>query len=84
MKNILVITLFLTTQLFANYAFSDEKTIKIDMHGGKSEQFSNTKGFSQMGTAGLKGLNSFKIKTPKEPKIPEEKDIPKLQDINLK
>ena len=84
MKKLITITLFLTTQLFANYAFSDEKTVKIDMHGGKSEQFSNTKGFPKMGSAGMKGLNSFTIKKPKEPSKPEEKNIPELEDIELK
>lgn len=80
----ITITLFLTTQLLANYAFSNEKTVKIDMHGGKSEQFSNTSEFSKMGKGGLKGLNSFTIKKPKEPTKPQEKNIPELEDIELK
>ena len=84
MKTIITLTLFLTSQLLANYAFSDEKTVKIDMHGGKSETFSNTKGFSNMGSEGLKGLGSFNLKKPKEPTKHEEKNIPELQDIELK
>ena len=84
MKQLITITLFLTTQLFANYAFSDEKSVKIDMHGGKSETFSNTNGFSKMGSNGFKGMSSFNIKKPKEPTKPEEKNIPKLEDIELK
>ena len=84
MKTILTITLFLTTQLLANYAFSNDKTVKIDMHGGNSEKLSNTKGFSDMKSGGLGGLSSFGIKKPKEPIKPEEKDIPKLEDIKLK
>lgn len=84
MKKLITITLFLTTQLLANYTFSNEKSIKIDMHGGNSEQFSETSGFSKMGTGGLKSLNSFTIKKPKEPTKPEEKNIPELEDIELK
>lgn len=84
MKISIILFLSLSVQLFANYAFSDEKTVKIDMHGGKSEQFSTTKGFSKMPTSGLKGMNSFIIKKPKEPTKPEEKNIPQLEDIELK
>ncbi len=84
MKKLIIITLFLTTQLLANYAFSDEKSVKIDMHGGKSEQFSKTSGFSKMGSGGLKGMSSFNIKKPKEPTKPEEKNIPELEEIELK
>ena len=84
MKNIILLTLFLSIQLWANYAISDEKTVKIDMHGGKSEQFSQTSGFSKKGLGDMKGLHSFTIKKPKEPTKPEEKDIPELDDIELK
>ena len=84
MKNIILITLFLSIQLWANYAISDEKTVKIDMHGGKSEQFSKSSGFSKMGSKGPQGLNAFIIKKPKEPTKPEEKNIPELDDIELK
>jgi len=84
MKMLLIVLIFLSTQLFANYAFSDEKTVKIDMHGGNSEQLSTTTGFSKMPTGGLKGMNSFIIKKPKEPTKPEEKNIPQLEDIELK
>lgn len=84
MKKLITMALFLTTQLLANYAFSDEKSVKIDMHGGKSESFSNTNGFSKMGAGGLKGMSSFNIKKPKEPTKPEEKNIPELEEIELK
>lgn len=84
MKTIITLTLFLTSQLLANYAFSDEKTVKIDMHGGKSETFSNTNGFSKMKADGLRGMGSFDVKKPKVPTKPEEKNIPELEDIKLK
>ena len=81
MKKLITITLFLTTQLLANYAFSDDKSVQIDMHGGKTEKFSNTNGFSKMGSGGLKGLGSLTVEKPIKP---EEKNIPKLDDIELK
>lgn len=84
MKTMIIFTIFLITQTFANYAFSNEKSVKIDMHGGKSETFSNTNGFSKMKAGGLKGMGSFNIKKPKEPSKPEEKNIPELQEIELK
>jgi hypothetical protein len=84
MKLILITTLFLTTQLFANYAFNNDKKVKIDMHGGNSEKLSNTKGFSNMKAGGLGGLSSFGIKKPKEPTKPKEETVPKLKDIKLK
>jgi len=84
MKTIIIFTIFLTTQTFANYAFSNEKSVKIDMHGGKSETFSNTNGFSKMKADGLRGMGSFDVKKPKVPTKPEEKNIPELEDIKLK
>ena len=84
MKFITIFTLFLCTQLFANYSFSNEKTVKIDMHGGNSEELTNKSGFSNMRAGGLKGLNSFSIKEPKQPMKPEKSKIPELEDIELK
>jgi hypothetical protein len=84
MKIILTITILLTIQLLANYAFSDEKTVNIDMHGGKSEMMNNTSGFSKMGTNDFKGLKSFSVKEPIQPNKPEEKTVPSLEDIELK
>jgi hypothetical protein len=84
MKIITLITLFLSTQLLANYAFSDEKTVKIDMHGGNSDSLMNNNGFSKMKKNGLHDLRSLSIKEPKEPNKPEEKTIPSLKEIELK
>jgi hypothetical protein len=84
MKTIITISLFLATQLLANYAFSDEDTVNIDMHGGKNEEFTANSGFPKMGSGGLKGLSSFGTKKPNEPIKTEEKDIHKLEDKELK
>ena len=84
MKTFLIITLFFTTQIFANYAFNNEQPVKIDMHGGKSESISNQKGFSQMDMKSFQGLQGFSIKKPTHPNKPEEKNIPDLKDIELK
>ncbi|BFU78989.1 hypothetical protein ALC152_22040 [Arcobacter sp. 15-2] len=85
MKQILMITLFFfSAQLFANYAFNNDKTIKIDMHGGKSEQMINTREFSRIGSGGLQKIKPFMLKQPKEPTKPEKKDVPQLEDIKLK
>lgn len=84
MKILSIVTLFLSSQLLANYAFSNEKTVKIEMHGVKSGQFSNTSGFSKMRSEGLKEMSPFLINKPKRPMQPEKKDIPELEDIELK
>lgn len=84
MKIIITISLFLITQVIANYAFSDEKTVKIDMHGGKSEKFTINNGFPKMGSGELEGFSSFGMKKAKEPIRAEEKNIYGLQDKELK
>ena len=38
MKILLIITIFLTTILLANYNYAEQNSGKIDMHGGKSEK----------------------------------------------
>ncbi len=38
MKRLLLVTIFFTGILFANYNYSDENSGKIDMHGGKSDK----------------------------------------------
>ena len=84
MKIIITISLFLITQVIANYAFSDEKTVKIDMHGGKSEKFTINNGFPKMGSGKQSGLSSFGMKKTKESIKAEEKNIHELQDKELK
>ena len=84
MKKLIIITLFFTIQLLANYSFSNDKAVKIDMHGGKSDKLSNQGGFSKMNSVGLNGLSPFSIQKPKEPTKIKEKTIPELKDIELK
>jgi len=77
-------TFFITTQLFSNYAFTNEKTVKIDMHGGNTEQYTKQSGFSKMiGNKGLKGMGSMNIKEPTKPTAPEVTNIPQIQEIKL-
>jgi len=81
MKQLITITLFLATHLFANYAFTNEKTVKIDMHGGNSEQYTKQSGFSQMiGKGGLKNMGSMNIKEPTKPTIPKIKEVELIND----
>ena len=75
MKIILLISLFLMTKIFANYAFSDEKTVKIDMHGGKSESYSNTRGFSTTNFKNGTILQNRTIKNPIKPTTPTVENI---------
>ena len=83
MKYILILTLFLGTSLFANYAFTGENSGKIDMHGGKKDKlltnkntFSNTK-LNNLGSMGSMGIS--KPLMPKKPStlIKEEKETTK-------
>lgn len=37
MKRLLIVTIFFTSILFANYNYTEENSGKIDMHGGKSD-----------------------------------------------
>ena len=66
MKYILLSALFITTQLFANYAISDEKTVKIDMHGGNTEKLTNSNRFSDVKSKGFGGLSTFGMKEEKK------------------
>ncbi|MGE4384006.1 MAG: hypothetical protein AB7D41_12475 [Arcobacter sp.] len=43
MKTLLLVTIFLSNILFANYTFSGQNSGQIDMHGGKSESLLNQK-----------------------------------------
>ena len=43
MKILLIVTLFLTTILFANYNYTNDNSGRIDMHGGKGENLINQK-----------------------------------------
>jgi len=59
MKILITSFIFLTTSLFANYAYDNNNFGKIDMHGGKSDKlntgknkFSNDK-FNTLGEVGI-------------------------------
>ena len=75
MKTILYITLFFTTHLFANYAFSNDKTVKIDMHGGKSETLVDKSAFSQMKFQNSTTLQNMTIKKPTNPVAPTVEEV---------
>ena len=46
MKYIFIATIFSISSLFANYAYTGQGSGKIDMHGGKSDKLTGSKGFS--------------------------------------
>lgn len=56
MKKLLIVTIFLTNFLFANYAFTGQNSGQIDMHGGKGEKL---KGSSSLGSGELKSLGNI-------------------------
>jgi preprotein translocase subunit SecF len=97
MKITLFLTIFLLTNLFANYAYTDTKSQEIDMHGGNTDSLTNNKSsLSNMSSSNLSNLgikkenantlkNTKKIKIKKEPKTEklEEKDFGELNDMGL-
>ena len=56
MKTLLIVTIFLTNFLFANYAYTGQNNGQIDMHGGKGEKLT---GGSTLGSGGLKSLGTI-------------------------
>ena len=42
MKRLLIVTIFLTNILFANYNYTDQNSQKIDMHGGKTDSLTTS------------------------------------------
>ena len=77
MKYILTITIFLSSSLFANYAFTGENTGKIDMHGGKSDKLIINK--NTFLSPNFSSLSDIKVRKPKAPKEPKELIIKKIQ-----
>ncbi len=65
MKTLLIVTIFLTNILFANYAFTNQNSGKIDMHGGKSENLLN-----QKNSLSNTNFNDIGITKPIAPKAP--------------
>lgn len=89
MKYLLLTLAFLSTSLFANYAYQGENSGKIDMHGGKGDKLSSsTSSFKTPTVSPLGGLAVDKPKSPfsppslikKEEKKVEEKDTKKKKD----
>ncbi|MGB3751555.1 MAG: hypothetical protein WA945_08300 [Arcobacteraceae bacterium] len=79
MKEIIMIMVLISTQLLANNNFDIKNTVKIDMHGGKSEKLTdNTSKFSEMKMNNFKGLQNISIK-----KINESKDLKEKKDFEL-
>ena len=79
MKYILIIAIFLSPSLFANYAFTGENTGKIDMHGGKGDNLlKNKNGFSNKSISPLSNMGITKPISPLAPKaLIEEENIKK-------
>ncbi|CAM3384163.1 hypothetical protein [Arcobacter aquimarinus] len=73
MKTILLICLFLTNILFANYSYTNKNSGKIDMHGGKGENLLNQK--NSLSNTNFKDIGVLKPVAPKAPEklIKEEK-----------
>jgi hypothetical protein len=73
MKTLLIVTIFLTNILFANYNYSTENSGKIDMHGGKGENLLNQK--NSLSNTNFKDIGVLKPVAPKAPEklIKEEK-----------
>jgi hypothetical protein len=69
MKILLIVTIFLTNILFANYAYTSQNSGEIDMHGGKSELLINNK--NSLSNSKFNGLGSIGINKPKTPIAPE-------------
>ncbi len=65
MKILLIVTIFLTNILFANYNYTDQNSQKIDMHGGKIDSLTTT---------GFKNIDIKKPIAPIAPKILIEED----------
>jgi len=62
MKRIIIFTLFISTQLLANYAFNTNNK-KIDMHGGKSEKLTDSSNrFLEMKMNSVNGLKDISNK----------------------
>ncbi len=71
MKRLLLVTIFFTGILFANYNYSDESSGKIDMHGGKSDS---------LVPSNFGNMNIQKPIAPIAPKQLIEKEEKKLEE----
>ena len=76
MKRLLIVTIFFTGILFANYNYTDENSGKIDMHGGKSDSLVP----SNFGNMNIQKPIAPKQLIEKEEKRLEEKITEKKED----
>jgi hypothetical protein len=81
MKYIILIALFLSTSLYANYTFTGENAGKIDMHGGKGDSL--IKGKNKFSNQKFNSLSNIGINKPSMPNKPTVL-IKKEKDINEK
>lgn len=82
MKTILLLTLFFSNILLADYNTANQNSGKIDMHGGKEDKLISKKNSLQ--DINLNNINN-KLKSTKEPereKLEEDK-IRELKDLGL-
>jgi hypothetical protein len=82
MKTILILIVFLSNILFADYNTVNQDSEKIDMHGGNEDKLINKKNSLQ--DINLNNINN-KLKSTKEPereKLEEDK-IRELKDLGL-
>ncbi|MFV7791314.1 hypothetical protein ACNSOP_08115 [Aliarcobacter lanthieri] len=67
MKILLIVTIFLSNFLFANYNYAGENSGKIDMHGGKKDSLLNQKN----SISNINQIGIMKPVVPTQPKEPE-------------
>ncbi|MFA6741401.1 MAG: hypothetical protein WCR78_07905 [Arcobacteraceae bacterium] len=71
MKKLLIVIIFLTNFLFADYNYTEQNSGKIDMHGGKSDS---------LGNSSFGNINVQKPITPIAPKALIESEEKKLEN----
>ena len=84
MKIIYLVTFFLISNLFANYAFSDNNTVKIDMHGGKSDMLIQKNSLSNIQGSSFGMMKDLTIKKPKSPEKPMKNNVKNLKEIKIR
>lgn len=78
MKTLLIVTLFLTTILFANYNYTNNNSGKIDMHGGKGENLINQK--NSLSNTNFKDIGIVKPIAPVAPEKLIKEETKKKED----
>ncbi|OCL85345.1 hypothetical protein AAX26_02017 [Aliarcobacter thereius] len=68
MRIFLILTIFLSNFLLANYNYTGQNSGKIDMHGKKNNSF--IEGSNSFGNKNLNNIGIAKPKNPEEPKKP--------------